>query len=130
VIDYRDWAVPLGRRFRALKLWWVLRSFGVEGLRRMIRNQVAWARERSDRIDADPRIETIAPTIWGLVSFRHVAGDDATAALVDAINASDDAYVTPSVIDDQAFIRVAIGSTWATKATVDRLWSIIDAHAI
>jgi hypothetical protein len=96
----------------------------------MIRNQVAWARELSDRIDADPRIETIAPTIWGLVSLRHVAGDDATAALVDAINASDDAYVTPSVIDDQAFIRVAIGSTWATKATVDRLWSIIDAHAI
>jgi aromatic-L-amino-acid decarboxylase len=130
VIDYRDWHVPLGRRFRALKLWWVLRSFGVEGLQKMIREHVGWARTLADRIDADPRIETIAPTVWGLVSFRHVAGDDATAALVDAINDTGSAYVTPSVIDDRAFIRVSIGSTWTEKRHIDELWAVIDAHAI
>ena len=53
VIDYRDWHVPLGRRFRALKLWWVLRCFGVEGLQKMIREHVGWARMLADRIDAD-----------------------------------------------------------------------------
>ncbi len=96
----------------------------------MIRDHVSWARELADRIDADPRVETIAPTVWGLVSFRHVAGDDATAMLVDAINDTGWAYVTPSVIDDRAFIRVSIGSTWTKKAHVDRLWDVIDAHAI
>jgi aromatic-L-amino-acid decarboxylase len=130
VIDYRDWQVPLGRRFRALKLWWVLRSFGIDGLQEMIRRHVSWARELADRIDADPRIETIAPTVWGLVSFRHVAGDDATTALAEAINDSGRAYVTPSVIDERAFIRVSIGSTWTEKRHVDELWDIIDAHAI
>ena len=130
VIDYRDWHVPLGRRFRALKLWWVLRSFGVEGLQEMIRAHVGWARDLTDRIDADPRIETIAPTVWGLVSFRHVAGDDATAELVDAINDTGWAYVTPSEVDGRAFIRVSIGSTWTTERHVERLWSVIDDNAI
>ena len=130
VIDYRDWHVPLGRRFRALKLWWVLRSFGVAGLQAMIRDHVGWARQLADRIDADPRIETIAPTVWGLVSFRHVAGDDATAALVDAINETGWAYVTPSEVDGRTFIRVSIGSTWTRQEHVDRLWEVIATHAI
>ena len=61
VIDYRDWHAPLGRPFRALKLWFVLRGFGAEGLRRMIRSHVGWARGLADRIDSHPRLERIAP---------------------------------------------------------------------
>ena len=130
VIDYRDWHVPLGRRFRALKLWFVLRSFGAEGLRQMIRDHVAWAQDLTDHIEADPRFELVAPTVFGLVSFRCAAGEDATDALADAINADGSAYVTPSVIDDRSFIRVSIGSTWTTRHHVDALWERIDSYSV
>jgi aromatic-L-amino-acid decarboxylase len=121
VIDYRDWHVPLGRRFRALKLWWVLRSFGAEGLRERIRADVARARRLADWIDAHPKLELVAPTPFALVSFAHVDGDRATRALVDAIDRAGDCYVLGSEIDGRAFIRVSIGSTWTQDHHVDRL---------
>ena len=83
VIDYRDWHGPLGRPFRALKLWFVLRCFGAQGLREMIRTHVAWARDLTERIDAHPRLATIAPTPFALVCFAHAQGDEATDDLVD-----------------------------------------------
>ncbi len=125
VIDYRDWHVPLGRRFRALKLWWVLRSFGAEGLRAMIRTSVAQARDLADWLDADPRFEVIAPAPFALVSFRCAAGADATRALAEAINATDSVYVTPSEIDGEPFIRVSIGSTWTRDRHVAALRSLL-----
>src|SRR5439155_1049470 len=75
VIDYRDRQVPLGRRFRALKLWFVIRSFGVAGLQQRIREHVRLAAEFAAWVDADPRFERAAPTPLNLVCFRHVAGD-------------------------------------------------------
>jgi aromatic-L-amino-acid decarboxylase len=126
VIDYRDWHVPLGRRFRALKLWFVLRSFGAEGLRTMIRGHVAEARGLAAWIDDHPRLETIAPTPFALVCFRHVDGDDATRQLADGINADGSVYVTPSEIDGRPFIRVSIGSTWTRSRHVDGLRDLID----
>ncbi|RMH68091.1 MAG: aminotransferase class I/II-fold pyridoxal phosphate-dependent enzyme [Actinomyces sp.] len=130
VIDYRDWHVPLGRRFRALKLWWVLRSFGLEGLRSLLRRHVGWARDLAGRIDGHPHLETIAPTPFALVSFRHLAGDAATRALVERINASGRAYLTGSEIDGRAYVRVSIGSTWTTARHVDELWELIDTTAL
>jgi aromatic-L-amino-acid/L-tryptophan decarboxylase len=129
VIDYRDWHVPLGRRFRALKLWFVLRSYGAEGLRNHIRNHLTWARELEARLADDPRFELVAPAPFALVSFRHVDGDDATRRLADAVNASGTASITPSVIDDRAFIRVSIGSTWTERRHVDALWQQFDRLA-
>ncbi len=126
VIDYRDWHVPLGRRFRALKLWFVLRSFGAQGLRSMIRTSASQARELAEWLDADPRFEVVAPTPFALVSFRHAAGDDATRALAEAINASGSSYVTPSELDNRPFIRVSIGSTWTREHHVTRLRDLID----
>src|SRR5680860_685970 len=67
VIDYRDWHVPLGRRFRALKLWWVIRSYGVEGLQQLVRAHIALADEFAQRIEADDRFELFAPHPFGLV---------------------------------------------------------------
>jgi aromatic-L-amino-acid decarboxylase len=125
VVDYRDWHVPLGRRFRALKLWWVIRSYGAEGLRALIRRHVSLARELADRIVSDERLELVAPLTFSLVCFRHVDGDAATMALAGAINGSGHSYVTPSVIDDRSFIRVAVGQTWTTAEHVDRLWEVI-----
>ena len=129
VIDYRDWHVPLGRRFRALKLWFVLRSYGAEGLRHHVREHVALAAELADRIEQHPRLDLVAPTPIGLVSFRHVDGDEATEALAEKINNSGWAYVTPSKLDGKSFIRVSIGQTNTTAEHVDRLWTLVETAA-
>ena len=70
VVNFRDWGIQLGRRFRALKLWFVIRSYGVEGLRAMIRRHVALARELAGWVEADPDFELMAPVPFGLVCFR------------------------------------------------------------
>lgn len=129
VIDYRDWHVPLGRRFRALKLWFVLRSYGADGLRTHIRRHVAWTQDLAERLDRDPRFEVIAPTPFALVCFTHVGGNEPTAALADAVNATGTVNITPSVIDDRTFIRVSIGSTWTEARHVDALWTLFDELA-
>ena len=125
VIDYRDWHVPLGRRFRALKLWWVLRSYGAAGLRAHLREHIALAAELGRRVDEHPRLERVAPVSFALVCFRHADGNDATDALAAAINARPDLHVTPSAIGDARFVRVAIGQTGTTRDDVDRLWKVI-----
>jgi len=129
VIDYRDWHVPLGRRFRALKLWWVLRSFGAEGLRSMVRDSVDQARRLADWFDADSRFVVIAPTPFALVSFRCTAGDQATLDLADAINDTGSFLITPSEIDGTQFIRVSIGSTRTEPRHVESLRALIDGLA-
>ena len=127
VIDYRDWHGPLGRPFRALKLWFVLRCFGAAGLRKMIRTHVAWARELADRIDAHRKLTTIAPTPFALVSFAHVDGNGATDALVDRINDDGRFYITGSTADGMRYARISVGSTWTARAHVEALWDLIDA---
>ncbi len=127
VIDYRDWQVPLGRRFRALKLWWVLRCFGAEGLRERIRANVRQARTLADWIATQPQLTLIAPTPFALVCFAHVDGDEATRRLLDSLNADSSVYLLGSVIDQRAFIRVSIGSTWTTDRHVAALQARIES---
>ncbi len=129
VINYRDWHVPLGRRFRALKLWFVLRSYGAEGIRHHIREHHRLAVELAEKVDAHPSLEVIAPTTFGLVSFAHTGGDEATEAVAAAINESGWAHVSPSSVDDRRFVRVSIGQTYTTAEHVDRLWELIEASA-
>jgi aromatic-L-amino-acid decarboxylase len=130
VVDYRDWHVSLGRRFRSLKLWWVLRSYGAAGIRYHVREHVRLARDFEARILGDSRFALVAPTLFSLVSFRHISGEKATIDLAVAINATGKAMVTSSIINEQSFIRVSIGQTRTEQNHVDALWSIIDAHAI
>ncbi len=125
VVDYRDWHVPLGRRFRALKLWWVLRSYGAEGIRHHIREHIRMAQSLSARFEADPRFEVIAPTDFALVCFRHADGDQATNRIAEKINASGRAMLTASRIDGQAFVRVSVGQTRTEQRHVDALWEMI-----
>jgi aromatic-L-amino-acid decarboxylase len=127
VIDYRDWHVPLGRRFRALKLWWVLRSYGTRGIRHHIREHVRLAQRFAERVDGHPALVRTTPVSFGLVCFSHVGGNGATDALVEAIEADGSVHVTPSTIANRRFIRVAVGATATTERDVDRLWSIIAA---
>jgi len=126
VVDYRDWHVPLGRRFRALKLWWVIRSYGVEGIRSLVRRHVSLAEEFAAWIDADKRF---APHPFSLVCFSHIKGDDATEHLAAALNATGKVAVTPSVINDRSFIRVSIGQTHTGEVHVKRLQALIDEIA-
>ena len=128
VIDYRDWHVPLGRRFRALKLWWVIRSYGAEGIRALIRHHVALADRLAERIAADDRFALLAPHPFALVCFVHRKGNEHTRALADGLNESGVA-VTPSEIDGTAYIRVSIGQTRTTTEHVDHLWDLIDRLA-
>ena len=129
VIDYRDWHVPLGRRFRALKLWWVLRSYGAEGIRSMVREHVELAAELARRVEDDDRLELFAPHPFGLVCFTHAEGNERTQQLGAAINASGKAAVTPSHIDGAWFIRVSIGQTTTRQQHVEALWGLIDELA-
>jgi aromatic-L-amino-acid decarboxylase len=125
VIDYRDWHVPLGRRFRALKLWWVLRHYGARGIRHHLAEHIRLAADLAQRVDDEPALERVAPSPLALVCFAHRDGNDATDAIAEAINADRSVYVTPSQIGDRHFIRVAVGQTWTTARDVDRLWAII-----
>ena len=129
VVDYRDWQVPLGRRFRALKLWFVLRHYGLEGLRAHIRRHLAWARELAEWVEADDRFELAAPTVVSLVCFRHKAGNKATSRVLDAVNQSDRAYLTSTTLDGQLTLRVAIGSPQTERHHVEELWNLIQSAA-
>jgi len=125
VTDLRDWQVPLGRRFRALKLWWVLRSYGARGLRHHVAEHIALATDLAARVDGHPALAHVAPRSFALVSFRHVDGNAATDALAAAINATGHSQVTASALGDTRFIRVSIGQTHTTAVHVDRLWDTI-----
>lgn len=114
-INYSEWSVPLGRRFRALKLWFLLRHHGLEGLRAMIRNHVRWAVALHDRIAADPRFEITSPPFLSLFSFRPrvAAGADreaVTQAYLDRINDDGRIYLTQTRLDGELVIRFQAGS--------------------
>lgn len=126
VIDYRDWQVPLGRRFRSLKLWFVLRSYGAEGLRHHVRRHIDLAQGFAAKVAAHPRLELAAPHPLNLVCFRHVDGEGATEALMAAVNASGRAFLTHTRLAGRFAIRASIG-TQATEARhVDALWALVD----
>ena len=130
VVDYRDWHIPLGRRFRALKLMFVLRSYGAEGLRHHVREHVRLARGLAQRLEEDPRFQVVAPVPFALVCFRHVDGDTATQALTDAVNDTGRFFLTPSTLPDgSVFARVAVGQASTEQRHVDALWQVIDTLA-
>jgi len=129
VIDYRDWHVPLGRRFRALKLWFVLRWYGAEGLRAHIRAGVAMAQEFAAWVAADDRFELVAPHPFSLVCFRLRASDDDNAALMVRLNDSGALYLTHTRVAGRFVLRLAIGAPQTTPDHVRAAWSRIQAAA-
>lgn len=129
VIDYRDWQIPLGRRFRALKLWLVMRMYGLGGLRAHIRHHVTLAADLADRIEAHPALQVVAPFPLGLVCFVHIGGDDATQRILDDINASGDAFVTHTKVQGRLVVRVALGGRLTEARHVDRLWELVQLAA-
>ncbi|MEU6645709.1 aminotransferase class V-fold PLP-dependent enzyme [Saccharomonospora sp. NPDC046836] len=135
VIDYRDWQIPLGRRFRALKLWSVIRWYGAEGLREHIRKDVALAGEFAGLAAADRRFEVRADHPFGLVCFRPVWPDlstedanTATLALLERLNASGALYLSHTKVGENVLLRMAIGAPGTERRHVHDAWEAIRAE--
>ena len=129
VIDYRDWQIPLGRRFRALKLWFVIRSYGVEGLRQLVRTHVRLAQEFAAWVAADDRFELAAPVPLNLVCFRHKGGDAVNQHILDRLNASGQLYLTHTRLDGRLTLRLCVGQAKTERRHVERAWELIRAAA-
>jgi aromatic-L-amino-acid/L-tryptophan decarboxylase len=130
VIDYRDWQVPLGRRFRALKLWFVIRSFGVHGLQAMVRRHVALAQEFARKVEESPYLELAAPVPLNLVCFRLKDGsDEDNRALLDRINATGKLYLTHGAHDGRVAIRFCVGHAATEARHVEAAWALIEEIA-
>jgi aromatic-L-amino-acid decarboxylase len=125
VIDYRDWHVQLGRRFRSLKLWFVIRHYGVEGLQHHIRQHVKLAQEFAGWVEEDPRFELASPAPLNLVCFRHLAGDEANQQIMEQINQDGEAYLTQTKLDDRFTLRLCIGQTNTEAEHVSKVWNLI-----
>ena len=132
VVDYNEWSPPLGRRFRALKLWFVIRSYGVERLRDMIRAHVAWARELAELIRSARDFEIVTEPALSLFTFRYApAGtDDAerdrlNADLVARINDNGRIYLTQTVHDGRFVIRFQVGATTTTRHDVIGAFDVV-----
>lgn len=137
LIDYRDWGVPLGRRFRALKLWFVIRNYGVEAIRQMIREHIELAREAEARIDASDDFEIVAARSLALFNFRYRprgiddegALDQLNEALLNHLNDDGRTYFTQNRVNGRYAIRFAIGQTNTTRRHVEAAWGIIQELA-
>jgi aromatic-L-amino-acid/L-tryptophan decarboxylase len=127
VIDYRDWQVPLGRRFRALKLWFVLRHYGLDGLRTHIRSGVALTAWLVEQIEADDRFELMAPPRLNLVCFRKKVTDQENEALLESINASGRAYLSHTAVRGQYTMRMCVGTERTEHRHVAQAWAQLSA---
>ena len=123
VIDYRDWHIPLGRRFRALKLWFVIRHYGAEGLRAHVRTSVELADWFAAQVSESEEFELAAPVSVGLVCFRHRGGDAINQSLMERLNQSGALYLTHTRLDDRLVLRLAVGSPATRREHVEAAWA-------
>jgi len=129
VIDYRDWQIPLGRRFRSLKLWFVIRHYGVEGLRHHVRYHVGLAQQFASWVREDSRFELAAPAPLNLVCFRHRAGDAFNQALLERLNRSGRLYLTHTKLGGRFALRFCVGQTHTEQRHVEQAWRHIREEA-
>jgi aromatic-L-amino-acid decarboxylase len=128
-VNLMDYGVPLGRRFRALKLWFVMRYYGHAGLAARIRDHVAWAGELAGQITADPRFELPAPVPLSLVCFRLKGSDDINRELLEKVNASGEVFLSHTALHGRFVLRLAIGNYSTTRRHVQRAWEIVQMHS-
>lgn len=133
VNNYRDWGIPLGRRFRALKLWFVLRSYGLEGIRQRLRDHIAYGQWVKEQVEVTPGFELMAPVPLNLVCFRlHPAGeqdekklDALNTAFVNKLNSSGKILLTQTKLDNKVVLRFVAGQVYATLETVMKGWFLV-----
>jgi aromatic-L-amino-acid decarboxylase len=129
VIDYRDWHIQLGRRFRSLKLWFVIRHYGVEGLQHHVREHIRLAQEFASWVRKDDRFDLAAPAPLNLVCFRHKSGDAANQAIMDRLNASGDLFLTHTKLNGKMTLRLSVGQTHTQARHVENAWRRIREEA-
>ena len=136
VHNYMDYGLQLGRRFRALKLWFVLRSFGVEGIQQRLRGHIALAQELASWIEAESEWEIAAPHPLSVVCFRHVppglepeAVDAHNLAVMDAVNAGGEVFLSSTRLYGRVVLRIAIGNERTTRDDVVLAWQIVSEAA-
>ena len=128
-IDYRDWQIPLGRRFRALKLWFTIRAGGVDDAVAMMRRHVALTQELASWIAIDNRFEIVAPHPLNLLCVRLAAGDTATDALISAANNSGKALFTRTVLDGKVACRISVGGRLTEATHITAAWQLLQSLA-
>jgi aromatic-L-amino-acid decarboxylase len=129
VVNLMDYGVALGRRFRSLKLWFVMRYFGHERMAGIIRSHIRMAREFASWVESDERFELCAPVPLSLVCFRLRGSDDANRALMDRVNKSGVAFLSHTVLHGQFVLRMAIGNLRTTEEDVRLVWQTIRSEA-
>jgi len=131
VKNYRDWGIQLGRRFRALKLWFVIRTYGVEGLQEILRKHIRLAQEFRGWVEAHPRFEVMAPTPFSLVCFRLNDGrpeaelNALNMSLLNAVNASGRAFLSHTTLRGRCVLRLAVASRTTEERHVRAAWELI-----
>ncbi|ONH93122.1 hypothetical protein PRUPE_8G214500 [Prunus persica] len=136
VVDYKDWQIPLGRRFRSLKLWMVLRLYGLENLQSYIRNHINLAKHFKELVAQDPRFEIVTPRLFSLVCFRLLPPhNDETCAtklnhgLLDAVNATGKIFISHTVLSGKYLLRLAVGAPLTEERHVNAAWKLLQDEA-
>jgi aromatic-L-amino-acid decarboxylase len=124
-LNYMEYGIPLGRRFRALKLWFILRSYGRQKLAEMIRQQISWAAELAKQVEAAPNFELAAPQMFSLVCLRYKGTDEENRAILDRVNATGEVFLSHASLHGRYVIRVSIGNLGTTRDHVQRAWQLI-----
>ncbi|XP_072387466.1 aromatic-L-amino-acid decarboxylase-like isoform X1 [Diabrotica undecimpunctata] len=128
-IDYRHWGIPLSRRFRSLKLWFVIRNYGLSGLQNYIRNHIKLAKYFESLVRKNPKFEVVNDVRLGLVCFRLKAPDCDNKKLLANINDSGKLHMIPSMVKDKYIIRFCVVAEHATEADIDYAWRIIQEYS-
>ena len=128
VTNYNEWTIPLGRRFRALKIWFLMRIYGLEQLRDMLRNHIVWAKELENLFESDENFKVITSSPFGLFTFQLLkegkGSDEDTKRLLNLINADGECYLTQTLTSKKFVIRVSVGSFETTREDVLRVHDI------
>jgi aromatic-L-amino-acid decarboxylase len=124
-----DYSLAMGRRFRSLKLWFVLRYYGRAGVAEMLRRHIAFGERVAAAVDADPRFERVAPVHFALVCFRYRGTDEENQKLLDKVNATGKTFLSHTVLNGQFVIRFSIGNLGTTQEDIDQIWALIQNSA-
>jgi aromatic-L-amino-acid decarboxylase len=124
-----DYGVPLGHRFRALKLWFVMRYFGRERIEAMLRSHIQWAKGFAALVDAHPKLERVAPVPLSVVCFRYKGSDDENRAIMEKVNASGRVFIASTVLNGKLTLRLAIGNLETNWSDVQEAWDLLQKAA-
>jgi aromatic-L-amino-acid decarboxylase len=124
-VNYMDYGVQLGRRFRALKLWFIMRHYGREGITELVRAHIGYAQRLAALIREHPDFEVSAPTPFSLICFRYRGSDDENRALLEAVNSTGKAFLSHTVLNGKFVLRLAIGNMGTQWEDVQETWNLV-----